>query len=337
MYLRFKLYIKSLFYHKPIIWPILETVQGLIFALKYFYYYKLLKAEKGLSIKEVNIEFYSRCNLKCKFCSLDHHKPIQMITEDILENFFSDYIKDKRFHNINRINLYNGGEILLHPQIITMLAIVSKYKVIAKEKEINFPEIHLLTNMMLMTELMSKKIIDLDVVDLLGISFDGGNPEDLEAIRINSKWDVIFKNIKDFDRIRKEKGSNVKMSAISILPDDKPLNLKWMHPQFQEAYKILDWYELRRFHNWAGEISEVGTKKKKHKIGCTLLMEQMVILPNGDVTICCNDLNSKSVIGNIMETSFIDVYKSKKRVTFLKLHLQGKKDKIPLCRDCETF
>jgi radical SAM protein with 4Fe4S-binding SPASM domain len=110
-----------------------------------------------------------------------------------------------------------------------------------------------------------------------------------------------------------------------------------MHPQFQEIYKLLDWYELRRLHNWAGDIEEFKVPEKKHKIGCALLMEQMVLLPNGDVTICCNDLNSKSVIGNVLKTDFMDIYNCEQRVRYLKLHLQGKKDQIPLCKNCETF
>ena len=315
----------------------LEAVQGLIYALKYFYYYKVLKGAKGMSVKEVNIEFNSQCNLRCQFCSLDHNKPKDIISAEILEKLLTGFITDKRYASVKRINLYNGGEVLLHPKRMEMFAILKKYKDLAKQKGFHFPEIHLLTNGMLLREKLAVEIIALDVVDLLGISFDGGTPEAFEEMRTNAKWDVFYDNIKAFDKIRKEKNSAVKMSAISCIPGDKSRSLKWMHPQFQELYKLLDWYELRRLHNWAGDIEEFKVPEKKHKIGCSLLMEQMVLLPNGDVTICCNDLNSKSVIGNILKTDFMDIYNCEQRVRFLKLHLQGKKDQIPLCKNCETF
>lgn len=337
MSIKFKLFIKRLFYQKPIIWPILETIQGLIYALNYFYYYKILKGNKGMSVKEVNIEFSSQCNLRCQFCSLDHNKPKHIISEEILEKFLSGFVKDKRYGHIKRINLYNGGEVLLHPKRLEMLAILKKYKDLAKQKNLPFPEIHMLTNVMLLREKLSEEIIDLDVIDLLGVSFDGGTPEAFEEMRTNAKWNIFYDNVKAFDRIRKEKNNSVKMSAISCIPGDKPRSLDWMHPQFQELYKLLDWYELRRLHNWAGDIEEFKVPQKKHKIGCTLLMEQLVLLPNGDVTICCNDLNSKSVIGNILNTNFMDIYNCEQRVRFLKLHLQGKKDQIALCKNCETF
>ncbi len=290
-----------------------------------------------MSVKEVNIEFNSQCNLRCQFCSLDHLKPKQVISSEILEKFLFGFISDDRYRSIKRINLYNGGEVLLHPKRIEMLGILKKYKDLAKQNNVHFPEIHMLTNGMLLREKLSEEIINLDVVDLLGISFDGGTPEAFEEMRTNAKWNIFYDNIKAFDRIRKKKNSSVKMSAISCIPGDKSRSLSWMHPQFQEIYKLLDWYELRRLHNWAGDIDDFKAPEKKHKIGCTLLMEQMVLLPNGDVTICCNDLNSKAVIGNVLETDFMDIYKCEKRVRYLKLHLQGKKDQIAFCKNCETF
>ena len=337
MYIKFKLFIKRLFYNRPIIWPILEAVQGLIYALKYFYYYNIHKGEKGFSLKEVNIEFSSQCNLRCQFCSLDHEKPKHIISAEILEKFLVGFIKDKRYSSIERINLYNGGEVLLHPKRVEMLEVIKKYKDLAKEQKKHFPEIHLLSNGMLLREKLSEQIIDLDVIDLLGISFDGGTPESFEEMRTLAKWDIFYKNIIAFDKIRKEKNSSVKMSGISCIPQGLPKKIDWMHPEFQDLYKLLDWYELRSLHNWAGDIEEVKAPEKKHKIGCTLLMEQLVLLPNGDITICCIDLNSKAVIGNILKTDFVDIYKSEERLSYLKLHLQGKKDEIDFCRSCETF
>lgn len=312
-------------------------MQGIRYAVNYFYYYKLLKGEKGLSVREVNVEFASQCNLRCKFCSLDHNKPKQLISEETLEKFLKGFTENKRYSSIKRINLYNGGEILLHPKRMDMLRLIKKYKDLAKQKKLAFPEVHMLTNGMLLREKLAEEIITIDAVDLLGVSFDGGTPELFEDMRVNAKWNVFYTNIKTFDRIRKAKNNAVKMSAISCIPSDKERNTSWMHPEFQDLYNLLDWYELRRFHNWAGEIEEIVIPEKKHKIGCTLLMEQMVLLPNGDITICCNDLNSKAVIGNINESSFTAIYNSKKRREYLKLHLQGKKNEIEFCKGCETF
>jgi len=167
-----------------------------------------------MSIKEVNIEFSSQCNLRCQFCSLDHLKPKHLITPEIMEKFLVGFVNDKRYKSIKRINLYNGGEVLLHPKRLEMLAVLKQYKDLAKQQGKHFPEVHMLTNTVLLRPKLAEQIIELDVVDLLGVSFDGGNPEAFEEMRTNAKWDVFYENVKAFDRIRKEKKSNVKMSAI---------------------------------------------------------------------------------------------------------------------------
>lgn len=337
MYFKLKTYLKQALYGKPIIWPILETLQGLKYALNYYYYYYFLKGEKGFSVREVNIEFASQCNLRCKFCSLDHLKPKELITTEILEKFLIGFVTDKRYQSIKRINLYNGGEVLLHPKRLEMLTLIKKYKDLAAKMKYKFPEIHLLTNGMLLREKLAEDIIKIDVIDLLGVSFDGGTPEAFEEMRTNAKWDIFYPNIKAFDKLRKQYNSKVKMSAISCIPGDKERSIEWMHPEFQEIYQFLDYYELRRLHNWAGNIEDIKIPVKKHKIGCTLLMEQMVLLPNGDVTICCNDLNSEAVIGNILKTDFIKIYNCETRKSYLYLHLKGRKNEIDFCKGCETF
>lgn len=337
MYFKLKSYIKQSLYGKPIIWPFLEMLQGFKYALNYHYYYGLLKGKKGFSVREVNLEFASQCNLRCQFCSLDHLKPKTLITPEILEKFLKGFVTDKRYRKIKRINLYNGGETLLHPKRLELLSIIKKYKDLAKKNRYKFPEIHLLTNGMLLREKLAEDIIKIDAVDLLGVSFDGGTPEAFEEMRTNAKWPIFYANIKAFDKVRKQHNSKIKMSAISCIPSDKPRTTKWMHPEFKEIYELLDWYELRRLHNWAGNIEEIKIPIKKHKIGCTLLMEQMVLLPNGDVTICCNDLNSEAVIGNITTTDFIDIYNCETRMKYLYLHLKGRKNEIDFCKGCETF
>ncbi|MDB4534816.1 radical SAM protein, partial [Vicingaceae bacterium] len=144
-----------------------------------------------------------------QFCSLDHLKPKHLINPEILEKFLNGFITDNRYKSIKRINLYNGGEVLLHPKRLEMLQILKKYKDLAKQKKKNFPEIHMLTNLVLLREKLAEQIIDLDVVDLIGISFDGGNPEAFEEMRTNAKWDIFYANAKAFDRIRKEKKRKV--------------------------------------------------------------------------------------------------------------------------------
>mgnify|MGYP000321348768 CR=1 FL=1 len=115
--------------------------------------------------------------------------------------------------------------------------------------------------------------------------------------------------------------------AISIIPADKDFTLGWMHPEFSEILQAVDSFELRRLHNWAGEIEDLEIKNKPYKIGCNMAMDQMVLLPNGDVTVCCSDLNSKGVIGNFLKDDLYTLYSNKRRRAYLDLLLKGEKPK----------
>ena len=338
MYIRLRTLLKRLFSHRPFLWKIIQMLQGFVYLFDYFYYYKIWGHENRFNIKEFNIEFASNCNLRCKFCSLDHLKPKQLITETILSVFFDSFIKDKRLQNIKSINLHNGGEALMHPKRIEMLKVIKKYKNLANSLKIKFPKIYLLTNAMLLRERLARQIIELDVIDTLTVSMDGGTPEAFEQMRMNAKWSIFYENLKTFCYLNNQNRHKVETSAIVCIPDIKPFTTKWMHGEFKNALNILDRYEIRRLHNWAGEVKNLNrTKNKFYKIGCTLLMNQMVLLPNGDITVCCLDLNSKGVIGNILSNDIISIYKSKNRINYLNLLLRGQKSKLDLCKDCETF
>jgi len=338
MYIEYKNYIKNRIYNITFLWKIVEIIQGWFFAFKYFYHYKFkINSENTTSLNEIYIEFSSACNLRCGFCSLDHLKPKTYITEEILTKFLENFISDKRFRSVQSLQLHNAGETLLHPKKIRLLKIIKEYKEKALSKGIKFPEVHILTNGMLLKQRVSKAILDINIVDVLRMSLDGGTPEAFEEMRDRAKWPVFYKNVKDFVAYNNENNYGVKISTISIIPAEKDFNLDWMHPEFSEILKLVDSYELRRLHNWAGEIEGIKQTTKPFKIGCNMAINQMVLLPNGDVTVCCSDLNSKGVIGNLLKDNLYTIYNGKRRRAYLDFLYKGEKHKLPLCKDCETF
>lgn len=338
MYITLRDQLKHFFYRKPLIWKTLEFFQGLQYWWEYHYYYKWQWAPKSSSIREINLEFYSACNLRCSFCGLDHNKTKEQISPEVLKRLLSTLSNDPHFRKVQVLNLYNGGETLLHPKRLEMLEIIAQHKHDANAQGKHFPEVWMVTNGMLLREKMAKSILELQVIDHMRFSLDGGTPEKYETIRVNGKWPVFYQNLKAFCQLNREMGHHTKVSSITIVEDEYPLNTSWMHPEFKELLDLMDHKELRRAHNWAGDIEELDhTLHKPHKIGCGMLMHQLVVLPNGDVTVCCNDLNSKGVVGNMMQEPLIDIAQGKERRRYLDALLQGRKQELSLCAECETF
>lgn len=77
------------------------------------------------------------------------------------------------------------------------------------------------------------------------------------------------------------------------------------------------------------------TKKElKGRIRCTRPdMHEHVILPNGDIALCCNDFGMKHILGNISDGSYQELHSNEK----MKNVIKGQDDESLdiLCRRCE--
>jgi len=323
-----------------IIWRFVEFLQGVSFSVNYLFFYKFSFIKSKTSITEINIEFVSYCNLRCKLCSLDHTKTKVRMTATILNLFFENLLQDKRFRSVKTIHLYNAGEVLLNPRRAEMLDIIKHYKLLAVQRSISFPTINLLTNATILDKENSEILINSGVLNSIRFSMDGGNKEKFEEMRERAKWVDFVKNISQFCVLNTKSSKPVTTGIITLVEYRNKLDTKWMSNEFKTLLNMVDGYELRYAHNWGGdvEIEELKNKSRKgYKIGCSLLMHQLVLLPNGDVTVCCADLNSKGVIGNISKESLFDIYNKPRRLKMLSKFMKGKKKEIDLCKDCETF
>jgi len=319
----------------PRVWYFLEVLQGLTFRIGYLYYYKTGAGGKKSSIREINLQFSNTCNLNCEFCTLKSGGHSEFMSEETLEKFLKNLLEDRRFETVDVLNLYNGGETLLHPGFAKMLGLIRKYKDLAEAGGKRFPAVVLLTNGMLLTETLTREILASGVVDSMRFSMDGGTPEAFERMRKPARWPVFYRNVKYFIEQNRLAGGKIKTGAITLLPD-KPLETGWMHPQFAEILNALDGYDLRRPHAWGGALKKVQMRGRPHKIGCNMLLSQLVLFPGGGVSVCCVDINGECIIGNIHKQDLFSIYRSAARLKMLEALDKGRKDTIDFCRNCET-
>src|SRR5690606_38169558 len=319
---------KSLAADKPLIWKAIKKGQELKYNYQYQRYYGRLSTATA-SVTEINLEFCSNCNLRCKFCALDHLKPKTYMSLDVLDAAFDNLLLDDRFSRVKTINLYNGGETLMHPKKLELFSRIKFHKSNFEALGKAFPKVVMLTNGMLLRSSLAEEVLSLQVLDEVGFSLDGGSPEAFEDLRVNAKWEKFSKNVKDFIGLKNKLHPACKTFGISIVMQPNPLNNSWMHPEFKEITQLLDSVEYRRLHDWGGQV-DIGQKQEINKKGCDLLMKQMVILPNGDVSVCCNDLNSEGVVGNILKQPLYEVYKGQERLRYVRLLHEGRKDELDL-------
>ncbi|UCE19903.1 MAG: SPASM domain-containing protein [Gemmatimonadota bacterium] len=84
------------------------------------------------------------------------------------------------------------------------------------------------------------------------------------------------------------------------------------------------------------EIKNVPQPPVRHGvIGCRRNFRQNVLLPNGDVVLCCMDYGLQHVLGNLLRENYESLFHSPE---FLKIKAGLNNEKIDiLCRECDNF
>lgn len=289
----------------------------------------------ALPTRWINIEFASACNLRCKWCSLDHAKPKEVMSPELLERVAVELGEDRGFE-LNRIELHNGGETLMHPDLRGMLAVLARHREA-------LPPVHLLTNAGLLTEEKARTILDSGAVTRVRFSLDGGSAAAFEELRTPAKWDKIHANVSRFLDLNADLEEPLETGVICLVAPERELNTGWMEPGFRGLLERMDDVRIRWPHNWDGS-EELGVDdrsyrrlaERSNKV-CYFLELDLVVLPSGDVTVCCADLNGRGVLGNLAESSLRELITGPKRSRMLELFAAGKKDEIELCKDCTGF
>ena len=91
-------------------------------------------------------------------------------------------------------------------------------------------------------------------------------------------------------------------------------------------------------HSRAGNVEIRGRRKPsglRGRIGCSRGLKQNVLMPNGDVLLCCMDYGMRHVLGNLVEADLAALYQSR---TFREVQAGLLDDKMAiLCRKCEQY
>lgn len=87
----------------------------------------------------------------------------------------------------------------------------------------------------------------------------------------------------------------------------------------------------------AGQALSV-TPRNEFSLTCrsTPFYDRNVLLPNGDVVLCCMDYNLKHVIGNLLKQSYAEIFAGEKLAEIIKINEAAGFDKCSICKSCEN-
>ena len=293
------------------------------------------------------IETCNFCNLKCPTCTTPHHKmgrPKMMMPMEDYKKII-DNIKS----SVSVVLPWFSNEPLLAPHIGEMIKYASQngiYTVIS-------------TNAVLLTKEKSRELI-MSGLDEIILCLDGISKESYEPFREGAEFDKVLENIKNFCRIKKERGGRKPFVELQFIltklnqneiPEVKKLAKELKVDRLriksfalseyaynEEERKKLSEMFLPDMLNQTGKIryekngGELRIKNRKKK--CDLASSNIVILADGRVSMCCYDYKGQYIYGNALENKLKDFWQLP---DIRKKRDLAKTRKYPLCQVCANY
>lgn len=268
----------------------------------------------------IDIETNTNCNLRCFMCiqSFDTPKKVEIDFELVKR-----IIDEGSQRGACSLKSQYRGEPLLYEKTPELV----KY---AKEK--GYIEVMFNTNANLLTEEISKALIEADL-DKIICSIDGYTKDVYEEVRIGGNFETVLKNVKGLQELKKKYNSETPLIRVQMV--DTPKN----HHQIEEYIKfwgeIADEVAVEDMLDWES-MEEDSTPL----VGwaCAQLWQRLIILADGDVLPCCRAINKGNdkleVLGSVYTESIENIWKGKKLTALRNLHKQGLSHEIKMCRLC---
>lgn len=292
--------------------------------LKYILYRYVFKEypRKKISTKfpvYILIEPVSSCNLKCGMC---FQSDATFIKKEFMGkmniDLYKKIIDEATANGTCAITFGSRGEPTIHPQIIEIID-YTKGK---------FLDVKLITNATKLSDELIHKIF-LCGINQVSFSIDSEDKKTYEEIRKFSNFDLVLKNVKRYNEIKKEYKNNntiTRVSGVQVSDKQDPKKFHKFWSQFSDEVVFKKAFE--RWNTYENKPHEELTS------ACLLPWERMYIWYDGKVNPCDADYKSKLSYGDVSKNSIKQIWNSKKFNDFKQKHLKGLRNSLMPCDRC---
>ena len=292
--------------------------------LKYILYRYVFKeySKKKISTKfpiNILIEPVSSCNLKCPMCFQSDSTFIKKEFMGKMNiNLYKKIIDEAHDNGTCAITFGSRGEPTIHPQFIEFLDYL-------KEK---FLDVKLITNATKLSDKLIHKIFS-SKINQVSFSIDSEDKKTYEEIRKFSNFDLVLKNVKRYNEIKKEYknlNTTTRISGVQINDKQDPKKFNKFWSQYADEIVM-----KKAFNKWDTYNNE---PHKDLSSPCSLPWQRMYIWYDGKVNPCDADYKSKLSYGNVNNNSIKEVWNSNEYNNFKETHLKGLRNSLIPCDRC---
>ena len=271
----------------------------------------------------IDIEVTNACNLLCSFCATTN-LGLDMKRGFIPEELVYKILDEGKDNGLCGVKFNDRGEPLLHPGLTDFV----KYA-----KGAGLIDVYFNTNAMLLTEDKIEKVID-SGMDRISISIEGFSPDFYEKYRINGKFDVLLKNVRNLWAIRsKKKAKNPLIRIQSVLLPEIQKNLSGYMSKYSAFWSP-----------YADEISVIEYKNESYPAirekgfayawACHQPWQRMVVWCDGTILPCNEDNTGALSLGNIRSTSIKSAWNSRAMERLRERHKGLEAHLLAACDGC---
>ena len=281
---------------------------------------KINKIKKNKSYN-FGIENASFCNAHCTFCPNAKMKRKKMIMSMEVFSKIVDRIKKEGIAP-TQFNMSGTGEPLIDKNLFKKIRLLKKE---FPEATVFFP-----TNLNLANENIRKNMID-SGLDNISVSLNANFAKDYKKI-MGLDYKTTIDNLNKLISMRNKAKSKLK---INLKLAANPVNKDSIDKFIGKWEKRVDSIGVSWIHSWAGSVANGSTNEDKiPRYPCRQIFEQIVILANGDVALCCIDYEGTIIGGNVMKDKILDAFYSLKINKIRQMQKNGKIRDIKLCSKC---
>lgn len=274
------------------------------------------------------IEPTNACPYRCYMCprgSGKMERPVGFMPLKSLERVLEQIPAHQRM-----LRLHHFGEPTLHPDILSFIRLTRLYGII--------PAVSL--NPSSLTEEMIDGLID-SGIGIVCFSLDSLDSARLNAIRGITKPATYCLGMIDYF-IKKSRNAQypvykvIQMVSLTANKDEQQsfLALKEKYPE-EDVYVYIS-------ANYGFGDAELINETCRDETGtlstggfpCSAPFDDIVILWNGDIVLCCYDYDGCNIIGNINEDAIVDIWNGEKIINIRDIFNKAETFRLPLCGKC---
>jgi radical SAM protein with 4Fe4S-binding SPASM domain len=272
--------------------------------------------------QEIDIEVTSSCDADCIMCP---RKAMSRNVGPMNLALFKKIVDEAVSLGVRELQLNGYGEI-------SVLRNYRDYLSYIREKSRSI-RININTNAMRMNEDMARFYVESEVSSI-NVAIDGATAETYAGIRRNLELDVVEKNARRLIQIRNEMGKKYPLVRISMIA--MPQNVHEVDLFLEKWSGVADRVGISGLVSRVGSVSFAQVESRSwERTPCFLLWQQMPVLSDGTVAMCCDDWDGRASQGNLNQNTIKEIWTSRKRQSIRSVHLDGKASMIPLCKSCK--